>query len=167
MQITPKMKISFLINDVDQDIINQPASFPFVLPCIDLVNNYEHIKMPVSNILLQFNNKMLEDFRKQTQNMMECEPERKKRKVAFHKAKFEETLEELKKWIDFNKRLPRVKKNYKNESEKRLSTWISNKRQHYKKNKLSKEVIQKLQSLPYWYWDIPKLGMTKNFFKIN
>jgi superfamily II DNA or RNA helicase len=63
---------------------------------------------------------------------------------------FDETYNELKKWIVDNKKLPSAAS--KNQQEKQLGGWCTDKRKYKKKEKLSEKKIKLLESLPYWYW---------------
>ena len=63
---------------------------------------------------------------------------------------FDEIYEQLKQFIEINKKLPY--KNSKNQQEKQLGSWCSNKHTDKKKGKLSDEKIQKLEKLTGWYW---------------
>jgi hypothetical protein len=55
-----------------------------------------------------------------------------------------------------------------------MNEWISHQREHYKKNKLSKERIDKLNELEWWFWDInlekiwdDKFEKLVKFYNIN
>ena len=64
---------------------------------------------------------------------------------------YQKSLEDLKKFIKDNNRLPSNKA--KNPEEKQLGSWCQSRRQEYKKNQLSPEKIKDLESIPQWSWD--------------
>ena len=64
---------------------------------------------------------------------------------------FNDSYDELKQWIEINKKLPLEYS--KDQQEKQLGRWISQKRVYKKKGKLSDEKIKKLELLDGWYWE--------------
>jgi len=65
--------------------------------------------------------------------------------------KFNDSYEEIKKWIEINKKLPT--ESSKDHIEKQLGCWCYNQRKNKKKEKLSDERIIKLEKLTGWYWE--------------
>ena len=63
---------------------------------------------------------------------------------------FDDHYDELKQWIETNKKLPYEKS--KDPIEKQLGSWCSRQRTNKKKGKLSDDKIQKLEKLDGWYW---------------
>ena len=78
--------------------------------------------------------------------------------VRIHKT-FEETYEELKKWIELNNRIPSHKS--KNPIEKSLGEWCSGKRKSNKNGKLIDSQIKQLSGLNGWYWNLDDLWNIK------
>ena len=64
---------------------------------------------------------------------------------------FDETYEDLKKWMDINKRMPSKKSDDK--EEKRLGCWCEKRKQFNREKKLIQEQIDKLNKLIYWKWN--------------
>jgi superfamily II DNA/RNA helicase len=65
---------------------------------------------------------------------------------------FDDKFNELKTWIETNDRFPC--KTAENAVEKSLGNWCSNKRKDNKSKKLDNIKIEKLESLPHWYWNM-------------
>ncbi len=65
---------------------------------------------------------------------------------------FEETYEKLKLWINENNKIPSTMS--KNDEEKRLSGWVTKKKEYYNKKKLSEGNIKSLEALPGWFWNV-------------
>ena len=63
---------------------------------------------------------------------------------------FEGTRKELIKWVDDNERIP--SSSSKDETERRLGDWCHKKRCAKLNNKLSPDIISKLESISFWYW---------------
>jgi len=63
---------------------------------------------------------------------------------------FNKKYEEVKKWINDNDKYP--SKNSKNQTEKTLGTWCSERCRNYKEGVLSGEKIKKIEQLPGWFW---------------
>ena len=78
---------------------------------------------------------------------------------------FYKFYEELKEWIEINKKLPTESQH------KFLSNWCQNKRTDKKNNKLSEDKIKLLEELPGWYWDkdvfIINYKKLKEYIEIN
>lgn len=72
------------------------------------------------------------------------------RTIATIKKGFAERAIELENWVRFNQKLPG--EGSKNSQERTLSNWCSMKRRNYFGKLLSQEEIQKLNSIPFWYW---------------
>ena len=64
---------------------------------------------------------------------------------------FMKRYNELKEWIDANRKLP--SKNVKNKIENSLGDWCGSRRKDKRNNNLSEEKIKLLEELPDWYWD--------------
>jgi predicted helicase len=65
---------------------------------------------------------------------------------------FDEPYIELKKWVNENNKMP---SDYSTDKiEKRLGYWLQNRKKAYKKGKLTKDQIKKLEILPFWQWNI-------------
>ena len=67
------------------------------------------------------------------------------------KNKFDEKYNKLKEWMDENKKFP--SQSSTDIIERKMGTWCQIKRNTFKKGKLSQYEINKLEKLPYWYWD--------------
>lgn len=63
---------------------------------------------------------------------------------------FDERYNELKKFIDENKKLPNSRS--EDQNEKSLGKWIGHQKTAYSNGKLTKERIKLLNSIPNWYW---------------
>jgi superfamily II DNA or RNA helicase len=64
---------------------------------------------------------------------------------------FDERYEKLKEYIEKNDKLP--SSTSKDKYEKHLGEWCVSRRKNKKENKLSKERKNKLDNLPFWYWE--------------
>jgi superfamily II DNA or RNA helicase len=64
---------------------------------------------------------------------------------------FAYVYEQLKKWIEINKRLPSQHSN--NETEKFLGRWCVNKRQDKRRDEIKKDHIVELEKISKWYWN--------------
>jgi len=83
---------------------------------------------------------------------------------------FECMYEKVKQWIEENNgKIPSMMS--KNQIEKGLGYWCSDKRKFYKKGKLSQDTIMKLESISTWYWKIDtfnkQLRELKNWVENN
>lgn len=63
---------------------------------------------------------------------------------------FDKTYTEMEEWIRENKKIPISTS--KNDVEKRLGNWCNHRRTDKRNNKLSEDIVQKLEQLPGWYW---------------
>ena len=77
---------------------------------------------------------------------------------------FDYMYERVKKFVEDNGRIPSNKS--KNESEKKLGSFCSNKRKYYREGLLNKEKSKKLESVNGWYWDHNNVKNSK-FIKIK
>jgi len=68
---------------------------------------------------------------------------------------FQQGITELKNYISKYKNA-RVSYDYVNERHYKLGQWVSERRKQFKKDKLSKERIQYLESFEGWVWDANK-----------
>ena len=59
--------------------------------------------------------------------------------------------ERLLAWV--NKNNKNASKRSKDNEERKLGYWACHRRQDKKENKLSNEMIKKLENIPYWFWD--------------
>ena len=64
---------------------------------------------------------------------------------------FDAGYNDVKEWINKNGRIP--SSGSKNKIENHLGSWCHNKRRYYKKGKLNKTKIKKLEQLDGWYWE--------------
>lgn len=67
-----------------------------------------------------------------------------------------QSFEELQKFVHFHGQIPKSTE----------SNWPSNQRSEYKKGKLSQEQIEKLESIPGWWWS-QKKTWDENFQKLK
>jgi len=65
---------------------------------------------------------------------------------------FPQRLKELEAFLEEHGEYPKLNRGER-EGEKELGKWIHNKRQRYKKGKVSKERIEALNALPGWKWE--------------
>ena len=79
--------------------------------------------------------------------------------------KFSNNYDEIKKWIEENKKIPRSTTD--NELEKKCGTICQNLRMDYKNEKLSKTRIELLENLPNWYWNKYQEEFIVNYDKVK
>jgi superfamily II DNA or RNA helicase len=77
---------------------------------------------------------------------------------------FQKTFLEVKKWATENARLPN--KRSKDNTEKQLGSWCSNKRRDYNNTKLSQDKIQLLEEIPGWSWEILQGQFQKTYQEV-
>ena len=66
---------------------------------------------------------------------------------------WEEKFQALQKFVESNK-FARPAENFIDESGATLGVWVKGQRTRFKKGKLAKDKIKKLESLPGWTWDV-------------
>ena len=74
---------------------------------------------------------------------------------------FDQVYEELKLWLNINKRIPIL--NQKNETEYYFANWCGQQRKNKKAGRLNKEKIDKLEKLDGWIWSKKPVTILKTF----
>jgi superfamily II DNA or RNA helicase len=82
----------------------------------------------------------------------------------FEKELFIKRYNELKEWVEINKRLPNQSSNDFNEN--KLSEWCCSRRRNKRKNKLSEDKIKLLEEIKGWYWEKDLFMETYNKLKL-
>jgi len=128
-------------------------------------NRHPKINIDSESVLYNWSNQQKSKYKNKKLSENEIEKLNNIDGWFFERDPFTKNAKELMKFAQKHKRMPVIKDNFDNG--KSLSYFAQDRRKDYKNKKLSKERIDKLESIPFWYWNKKEKEVQDDIMNIN